>query len=261
MGVPTMFIKEMELEDFDSYDLSTLRTGIVGSAPIPPSKVKEIRDRMGIKLCQSFGITETVTVTMTPYDDDEQKITKTLGKPIPGVELKIVDENRLEIPLGETGEIALKSFGIMKGYYKMQEHTADVLDREGWFYTGDLGVQDEEGYLHFVGRKKEMIIRGGYNIYPQEIESVLTKHPNIMVAAVVGIPDEVLGEVVCAFIQLKKGTEISEDEIKAFVKKQIANYKVPEKLMFIEDFPMTASGKIQKSRLLDQMDAKVSRPV
>jgi fatty-acyl-CoA synthase/long-chain acyl-CoA synthetase len=122
-------------------------------------------------------------------------------------------------------------------------------------------VQDEEGYLHFVGRKKEMIIRGGYNIYPQEIESVLTKHPNIMVAAVVGIPDEVLGEVVCAFIQLKKGTEISEGEIKAFVKKQIANYKVPEKLMFIEDFPMTASGKIQKSRLLDQMDAKVSRPV
>lgn len=261
IGVPTMFIKEIELEDFDSYDLSTLRTGIVGSAPIPPSKVKEIRDRMGIKLCQSYGITETVTVTMTLYDDDEQKITKTLGKPIPGVELKIVDENWLEIPSGETGEIALKSFGMMKGYYKMPEQTDDVLDREGWFYTGDLGVQDEEGYLHFVGRKKEMIIRGGYNIYPQEIESVLTKHPKIKVAAVVGIPDEVLGEVVCAFIQLKKGTEISEDEIKAYVKKQIANYKVPEKLMFIEDFPLTASGKIQKSRLLDQMDTKVSRPV
>ncbi|CAH0212887.1 Long-chain-fatty-acid--CoA ligase [Peribacillus simplex] len=261
MGVPTMFIKEIGLEDFDSYDLSTLRTGMVGSAPIPPSKVKEIRDRLGIKLCQSYGITETVTVTMTPYDDDEQKITKTLGKPIPGVELKIVDENRLEIQSGETGEIALKSFGMMKGYYKMQEHTEDVLDREGWFYTGDLGVQDEEGYLHFVGRKKEMIIRGGYNIYPQEIESVLTKHPNIMVASVVGIPDEVLGEVVCAFIQLKKGTEITEEEIKSYVKNQIANYKVPGKVLFIEDFPMTASGKIQKSRLLDQLDANVSRPV
>lgn len=261
MGVPTMFIKEIELEDIDRYDLSTLRTGMVGSAPIPPNKVKEIRDRMGINLCQSYGITETVSVTMTPYDDDEQKITNTLGKPIPGVELRIVDENRREIQSGKTGEIAIKSFGMMKGYYKMQKHTESVLDQEGWFYTGDLGVKDDEGYLHFVGRKKEMIIRGGYNIYPQEIEAVLTKHPDIMVASIVGIPDEVLGEVACAFIQLKKGTEMKEEDLKEYVKSQLANYKVPEKVLFIDDFPMTASGKIQKSRLLDRVDGNSSRPV
>ncbi|PLS18623.1 long-chain acyl-CoA synthetase [Bacillus sp. M6-12] len=256
-GVPTMFIKELEVDDFESFDLSTLRAGMVGAAPIPPSKVMEIRERMGINLCQSFGITETVSVTMTLYDDDELKITQTLGKPIPGVQLKIVDENRVELPSGQTGEIAIKSFGTMKGYYKMPEQTAQVLDADGWFYTGDLGILDGEGYLHFVGRKKEMIIRGGYNIYPQEIESVLIKHRKILGAAVIGIPDTVLGEVVCAVIQLRNGAESSEEEIKEFLKDQIANYKIPGKVVFINEFPTTASGKIQKMKLRDQVSNQV----
>ena len=138
-GVPTMFLKELAVEDFDRFDLSSLRTGMVGAAPIPANKVKEIRDRFGINLCQSFGSTETASVTMTPYHDSEEKITTTLGKAIPGVKLKIVDQDRNELPVGEIGEIAIQSFGNMKGYYRMSEETSRVLDEEGWFYTGDWG--------------------------------------------------------------------------------------------------------------------------
>ncbi|WHY78565.1 class I adenylate-forming enzyme family protein [Neobacillus sp. WH10] len=255
-GVPTMFIKELEVEDFDRYDLSTLRAGLVGASPIPAKKVKEIRDRLGINLCQSFGITETVSVTMTPYGDTEQNVTETLGKAIPGVSLRIVDENRALLPPGEVGEIAIKSFGMMKGYYRMLEQTEQVLDDEGWFYSGDLGTLDQEGYLRFVGRKKEMIIRGGLNIYPQEIEAVLMKHPKVMEAAVVGLPDDVLGEVVCAVIRLKNGNVSSEEEIKSYLKDQIAIYKIPAKVLFTAEFPVTASGKIQKLKLRDQVASR-----
>ncbi|KZN95087.1 class I adenylate-forming enzyme family protein [Aeribacillus pallidus] len=256
-GVPAMFIKELEQEDFEDYDLSSLRAGIVGASPIPPNKVKEIRERMGINLCQSYGITETGSVTATDYDEqDERVILETVGKPIEGVKLKIVDENRQELPPGEVGEIAIHSFGTMKGYYKMKEQTEQVLDKEGWFYTGDLGVLDEKGNLRFVGRKKEMIIRGGFNIYPQEVEAVLTKHPQVVEAAVIGLPDEVMGESVCAVIKLKKGAACTEEELKEFVKAQMASYKVPNKIIFTEDFPVTASGKIQKVRLKDQVMEK-----
>jgi acyl-CoA synthetase (AMP-forming)/AMP-acid ligase II len=258
-GVPTMFLKELEVEDFDRFDLSTLRTGMVGSAPIPPNKVKEVRDRMGFNLCQSFGISEAATLTFTPYDDEESNILETLGKAIPGVEMKIVDSNRIPIPPGEVGEIAIKSFGMMKGYYQMPEQTNQVLDAFGWFYTGDLGTIDEQGYLRFVGRQKELIIRGGFNIYPQEIEAVLTKNPKIVEAAVVGLPDEVLGEVVCVVVKLKEGYESTEEEIKMYLKEQIATYKVPEKVVFVDRFPVTASGKIQKLKLRDQVAANISR--
>ncbi len=201
-GVPTMFIMELEQPDFSSYDLSTLRTGMVGAAPCPPDKIKAIREKMGLNLCVSFGITETGSVTITDYDDIEQNILETVGKAIDGVELKIVNENRETLPAGEIGEIAVKSFGVMKGYYKLEEATKEVLE-DGWFYTGDLGSLDEEGYLRFVGRKKELIIRGGYNIYPQELEAILTKHHKVLEAAVIGIPDETFGEKVCAAIKLK----------------------------------------------------------
>lgn len=260
-GVPTMFIKELELEDFGHYDLSTLRAGLVGAAPIPAKKVKEIRERMGINLCQSFGITETVSVTMTSCDDTEQNITETLGRAIPGVTLKIVDENRALLPPGEVGEIAVKGFGVMKGYYNMPEQTEQVLDKENWFYTGDLGTLDNEGYLRFVGRKKEMIIRGGLNVYPQEIEAVLMKHPKVIEAAVVGLPDKVLGEVVCAVIRLKNGEVSSEEEIKSYLKERMAIYKIPAKVIFTDEFPVTASGKIQKLKLRDQVASNISPTV
>ena len=150
---------------------------------------------MGINLCQSFGITETVSITMTSYDDTKQNITETLGKAIPGVTLKVVDENRVALPPGEVGEIAIKGFGVMKGYYNMPEQTKQVLDNENWYYSGDLGTLDSQGYLRFVGRKKEMIIRGGLNVYPQEIEAVIMKHPKVIEAAVIGLPDKVLGKL------------------------------------------------------------------
>ena len=260
-GVPTMFIKVLETENFDQYDLSSLRAGIVGASAISPGKMKEIRERLGINLCQSYGITETVSVTMTPYDDEEKNICETVGKPIPGVQIKVVDDQREVVPNGVVGEIAIKSFGMMKGYYKLPEQTAHVLDDEGWFYTGDLGKLNEQGYLTFVGRKKEMIIRGGFNIYPQEIEGVLMKHPNIAEAAVVGLPDETLGEIVCAVIRLKDGRTSTEEELKDYLKEQLAIYKLPGKVIFTKNFPVTASGKIQKLKLRDQLAGEISRPV
>ncbi|WP_338448735.1 class I adenylate-forming enzyme family protein [Niallia oryzisoli] len=257
-GVPTMFIKELEVDHFDSYDLSSLRAGIVGASPIPANKVKEIRDRFGMNLCQSFGITETCSVTITPYDDDEKYITETLGKALPGVEMKIVDENRLQLPPGETGEIAIKGFGNMKGYYKMPEQTKAITDDEGWYYSGDLGTMDENGYLRFIGRQKEMIIRGGLNIYPQEIEAVLTKHRKVMDVAIIGLPDEIFGEIVCAVIQLKEGKESSEEEIITYLKERIATHKLPSKVVFTQEFPVTASGKIQKMKLKERVTSEIT---
>jgi fatty-acyl-CoA synthase len=260
-GVPTMFIKLLETEDFASYNLSTLRTGVVGASPIPASKVKEIRDRLGINLCQSFGITETVSVTLTPYDDNEKNITETLGKPLPGVKLRIVDEHRQPLSAGEKGEIAIKSFGTMKGYYKLPEQTASVIDHEGWYYTGDLGILDDQGYLKFIGRKKEMIIRGGFNIYPQEIEAVLAKHPIVVDSAVIGLPDETLGEIVCAVVQLKSGEQSNEEEIKSYLKEHIAIFKVPGKVIFKDKFPVTASGKIMKLKLREEIGNTMSKTI
>ena len=260
-GVPTMFIKVLEAENFDRYDISSLRAGIVGASSISAEKMKEIRERLGINLCQSYGVTETVSVTLTPFDDDEFRICKTVGKPIPGVELKIVNDQREKLPNGTVGEIAIKGFGIMKGYYKLPEQTAKVLDHEGWFYTGDLGILDEKGYLTIVGRKKELIIRGGFNIYPQEIEGVLLRHFKIAEAAVIGLPDGTLGEIVCAVIRLKEGVSSTEEEIKGFLKEQLAIYKLPGKVIFTNDFPVTASGKIQKLKLRDQVAGELGRPV
>ncbi|MDR4946788.1 class I adenylate-forming enzyme family protein [Neobacillus cucumis] len=259
-GVPTMFIKLLEA-DIARYDISSLRTGVVGASPIPASKVKEIRDRLGINLCQSFGITETVSVTLTPYDDCEKNITETLGKPLPGVVLRIVDEGRQTLPSGETGEIAIQSFGTMKGYYKLPEQTSAVIDHMGWYFSGDLGILDDQGNLKFIGRKKELIIRGGFNIYPQEIEAVLAKHPKIVDSAVIGLPDETLGEIVCAVVQLKNGELSTEEEIKTYLKEQIAIYKVPGKVIFTDKFPVTASGKIMKLKLREEIGNRVSKTI
>ncbi len=258
-GVPTMFLKELEQDDLSKYDLSTLRTGMVGSAPITPYQMKKIRKEMGIKLCQSFGITETGSVTLTGYDDDEDIICSTLGKPIDGVDIKIVNENREFLANGEIGEIIVKSVGNMKGYYKMPEQTNMVLDENGYYHTGDLGKLDEKGNLHFIGRKKELIIRGGFNIYPQEIEELLKKHPKVSDTAVIGVPDEILGEVVYAVIQLKSGMQSTEEEIKNYIGEYMAKYKIPSSVIFVEEFPVTTSGKIQKVKLKDRLQEKINR--
>ncbi|RSL33569.1 long-chain fatty acid--CoA ligase [Salibacterium salarium] len=252
-GVPTMFLKELEQEDFSEYDLSSLRAGMVGAAPISPAQVRKVREKMNFNLCQSFGITETGSVTLTKHEDSEKTIAETVGKPIEGVGLQIVDNNRNPVQGGEVGEIAVHSFATMKGYYKLEEKTNDVIDEKGWFYTGDLGRLDDEGNLIFVGRQKEMIIRGGFNVYPQEIESLLTKHDKVAEAAVVGIPDETLGELVCAVVQLKTGEEASADDFKKYLAEKIAKFKVPTDIIFADTFPVTASGKIQKLKLKEQI--------
>jgi len=253
-GVPTMFILELNQDNFESFDLSSLRTGIIAAAPCPEEIVRRIRHDMGCDIVVSYGLSETSpTLTMTKFNDSDNLRAETVGSALPGAEIKIVDEHRNKVPTGEVGEIACRSYGVMKGYYKMPEKTQSALDHEGWFYTGDLGTLDENGYLRIVGRKKEMIIRGGYNIYPREIEEVFYKHPAVMEVAIVGLPDTVLGEVSCACIKLKPSAEVTEEELQMYIKERVADYKVPDKFLLVEELPMTASGKIKKVALQEQL--------
>ncbi|WP_227935144.1 long-chain-fatty-acid--CoA ligase [Alkalihalobacillus deserti] len=253
-GVPTMFILELNQPDFSDYNLSTLRTGIIAAAPCPVEVVKKIRNEMGCDIVVAYGLSETSpTLTMTKFDDDDIVRAETVGKALPDTEVKIVNKERAAVAVGEVGEIACRSFGVMKGYYNMPDKTAEALDDDGWFYTGDLGTLDDDGYLRIVGRKKEMIIRGGYNIYPREIEEVYYTHPDVLEVAIVGLPDTVLGEVSCACIKLKTSAEIDEQSLIEFIRTRIADYKVPDKVLIVEELPMTASGKIKKVALQDQL--------
>lgn len=250
-AVPSMLNLELKDPDFKTYDLSSLRAGMTGAAPCPPEIIRAVKEELGMVLSISYGATETCTVTITDYEDEEERIYQTIGKAVEGVEIKIVNDQREEVPYGQVGEIACRGFGIMKGYYQMAEQTSDVLDQDGWFYTGDLGTMDEHGYVRYVGRKKELIIRGGFNIYPQEIEALLQKHPKILENAVLGLPDPVMGEITCAAVKLKPGETATFDEIIEYLRPQIAPYKLPSKVVFVQELPSTASGKVQKVKLRD----------
>ncbi|MDG5788847.1 long-chain-fatty-acid--CoA ligase [Evansella sp. AB-P1] len=258
-GVPTMFILELNHPEFKNYDLSTLRTGIVAAAPCPVEIVKKIRSSMGCNILVSYGLTETSAgVTFTSFEDDDKHRSETVGKALPGAEVKVVDLNRKEVQRGEVGELAVRGFGVMKGYFRMPEKTSEAIDKEGWFYTGDLATIDERAYIRIVGRKKEMIIRGGYNIYPREIEEVFYKHPSVLEVAIVGLPDTVLGEVTCAAIKLKPNEVEDEDTLRDFIKNKVADYKVPDRFVFLEELPMTASGKIKKVALEEELKKSLS---
>ncbi|MBU9723173.1 MULTISPECIES: class I adenylate-forming enzyme family protein [Bacillaceae] len=248
-GVPTMFILELNDPTFASRDVTSLRTGIVGGAPCPVEIVRRIREEMKCNICVGYGATETSSLTMTAFDDDDKVRSETLGKPIPHVEIKIVNDQREEIEGGSIGEIAVKGPGVMKGYYGMPEATKEVLDDKGWYYTGDIGRIDEKGYIYFEGRKKEMIIRGGYNIYPREVEELFYQHPEVLEVVVIGIPNDVLGELSVAVVTLKNKDSITDNELYEFVKPRIADYKVPDRIIFADDLPKTASGKITKYRI------------
>lgn len=259
-GVPTMFILELNHPSFKKYDLSSLRTGIIAAAPCPEEIVRKIRTEMGCDIVVSYGMTESsTTITMTDFDDDDYLRSETVGRPLPGAEIKIVDDNHEEVPTGIVGEFAVRSYGIMKGYYKMPEKTAEVLDENGWYYTGDLGTVDENGYIRIKGRKKEMIIRGGFNIYPREVEEVLYKHDSVLETAIVGLPDTVLGEVTCAAIKLKPGKKEDEQTMRAYLSDMVADYKVPDHIIFVEEFPLTASGKIKKVILEQELREKLQK--
>ncbi|MGI6105927.1 MAG: AMP-binding protein [Raoultibacter sp.] len=252
-GVPTMFIAELNDPDFDRFDLTSLRTGIMAGSPCPPETMREVIDRMhATELTICYGLTETSPVfTQTTVDDDLMHKCETVGRKHDPVLIKIVDPDTGELcGVNEPGELCCKGYNVMKGYYKMPEETARAIDSEGYLHSGDLGTVDEDGYYRVTGRVKDMIIRGGENVYPLEVENFLLTMPGVLDAQVVGIPDEKLGEMVGAFVRTRPGFEdMTEDDVREFAIPRIARYKVPKKVFFVEDFPMTPSMKVQKFKL------------
>lgn len=251
-GVPTMFIAELEHPDFEKFDLTSLRSGIMAGSPCPIEVMKRvIRDMNASEITIAYGQTESSPViTQTRTDDPIELRVATVGRALPDVEVKIVDiETGATLPPGKQGELCTRGYLVMKGYYKMPEETTKVIDAEGWLHTGDLAVMDENGYCKITGRIKNMIIRGGENIYPREIEEFLYTHPKISDIQVYGVPDRKYGEQVMAAIVLKKGVEMSEEEVKEYCRDKIAHYKIPYYVKFVDSYPMTASGKIQKFKL------------
>ena len=251
-GVPTMFIAELEHPDFKNFDLSTLRTGIMAGANCPIEVMKKVNSDMhASEITIAYGQTESSPViTQTRTDDALELRVATVGRSLPDVETKIVDiETGATLPPGKQGELCTRGYHVMKGYYKMPEETARAIDSDNWLHTGDLAIMDENGYCKITGRIKNMIIRGGENIYPREIEEFLYTHPKVSDIQVYGVPDKKYGEQVMAAIILKKGQAMTEDDVRDFCRDKIANYKIPKYVTFVEGYPMTASGKIQKFKM------------
>lgn len=261
-GVPTMFIAELEEMKNNHYDTSTLRTGIMAGSPCPIEVMKQVVGKMGAsEMTIAYGQTEaSPVITQTrPEDSLELRVT-TVGRALAGVEVKIVDpESGQELPRGVQGELCSRGYHIMKGYFNMPGETASAIDGDGWLHTGDLAVMDENGYCKITGRIKDMIIRGGENIYPREIEEFLYTHPKIRDVQVVGVPSEKYGEEVAAYIQLKPGASSSDEELRAFCKDRIAYHKIPAFFLFTDEYPSTASGKIQKYKLREQAIRELGR--
>jgi long-chain acyl-CoA synthetase len=246
-GVPTVYSILLNLPDADKYDLSALRVCICGAAPMPVEVFNKFEEKFKAYILEGYGLSEgTCVSTLNPYGG-KRKI-GSIGVALPGQELKIFDDQDQELPPGRVGEIVIRGDNVMKGYYRNPRASAETL-RNGWLHTGDLGYVDEEGYFFIVGRKKEMIIRGGENIYPKEVEEVIYKHPAVAEAAVVGLPDPIWGEEVAAFIITKPEMRLSEEELINYCKERLADYKCPRKVFFIENFPKTATGKIQKGQV------------
>lgn len=251
-GVPTMFIAELEHPQFKAFDLSSLRTGIMAGAPCPPALMNRVMEEMHCgEILIGYGETEASPIThLTTPDDTLERRTETVGKNLPHQEVKVVAlDTGLTLPLGEIGEVCFRGYHIMVGYYGDQEATDKAIDEHGWLRSGDLGKMDAEGYVRITGRLKEMIIRGGENIFPKEIEDYIFTHPKVAEVAVFGIPDEYYGEEVMAWIQLREGATATEDDMKGFCKAKIAHFKIPKYFWFVEEFPMTVTGKLQKFRM------------
>jgi fatty-acyl-CoA synthase len=256
-GVPTMFIAEYSHPMFDMFDLSSLRTGIMAGSTPPIEAMKRVVNDMNMNQITSvYGLTEgSPGFTQTSVDDPLEKRVETVGKPLPECEVKIVDpETGEDLGPHQTGEICCKGYNVMKGYYKMPDKTREVIDDDGWLHSGDLASVDEEGYYSIVGRIKDMIIRGGENIYPREIEEFLYTMPGVLDVQVVGIPDEKYGEIVGACIILEDGAELTEEDVRDYARTKIARFKVPKHVFFVDEFPLTASGKIQKFILREQAE-------
>ncbi|HEY7914695.1 MAG TPA: AMP-binding protein [Blastocatellia bacterium] len=251
-GVPTMFIAELEHLDYHSFDMSSLRTGIMAGALCPEPLMRKVMDRMNLtEMTIAYGLTEASPgITLTPRDDSIELRTQTVGRALPEVEVKIVDPaTGEECPPNSPGELCCRGYNVMKGYYNNPKATADAISADGWLRTGDQATIDERGYVRITGRIKEIIIRGGENIAPKEIEDLLRRHPKISDAYVYGVPDEKYGEEVAAAIRLKQAGSATTEEIREFCLDKIARFKIPRHIRFVESFPMTASGKVQKFKL------------
>ena len=254
-GVPTMFIAMLEHAQFNNFDFSSLRTGIMAGSPCPIEVMKKVIDKMNMReIVIVFGQTEASPgCTMTTTSDSIDKRVNTVGRAFPGVECKIIDpENGDELPINTPGEFCARGYNIMKGYYKMPEATAQAIDKDGWLHTGDLCTVDEDGYYKVVGRIKDMIIRGGENIYPKEIEECLYTCDKVSDVQVIGVPSEAYGEEVMACVILKEGEEMTEEEVKEFVGARMAKHKVPRYVRFVDSFPTNAAGKIQKFKMREE---------
>jgi fatty-acyl-CoA synthase len=254
-GVPTMFIAELDHPDFATYDLSSLRTGVMAGSPCPIEVMKRVVDKMNMsEVTIAYGMTETSPVSFqTTPDDPLERRVATVGRIMPHVEVKVVDEHGRVAKPGEKGELCTRGYSVMRGYWNDAEKTAEAIDAGGWMHTGDLATIDAEGYCNIVGRVKDMVIRGGENVYPREIEEFLYRHDAVQDVQVFGVPDAKYGEELCAWVKLRPGAQATEEEIKSFCKGQIAHYKVPRYVRFVDDFPMTVTGKMQKFAMRERM--------
>jgi len=258
-GVPTMFIAELDHPDFASFELSSLRTGIMAGAPCPVEVMRRVNDQMNMReVTIAYGMTETSPVSFqSAVDDPEERRVSTVGRIHPHVEVKVIDTEGRVVPRGARGELCTRGYSVMLGYWDEPEKTADVLDKAGWMHTGDLAVIDEEGYCNIVGRIKDMVIRGGENLYPREIEEFLYRHPKIQDVQIFGVADDRYGEELCAWIRVRAGETLTADEVRAFCQGQIAHNKIPRYIEFVGEFPMTVTGKIQKFIMRDTVESRL----
>ncbi len=253
-GVPTMFTLELNHPDFSRYDLSSLRTGIMSGAPCPPDLVRRVWEEMGCDVLVAYGLTEASPgVTITRFTDGPALRAETVGRPMPGVEVRIVDDRGQELPRGEIGELICRGPNVMKGYYRLPDRTEEMLTEGGWLLTGDLATMDENDYVRIVGRKKDVINRGGFKVYPRELEDLLRTHPKVADVAVIWLPDVVLGEISCACLVLKEGQTATRDEFIAFCRERVSDFKVPDKVVFVEVLPRSRSGAVRKDYLREHI--------
>ena len=258
-GVPTMFIAELDLPEIETYECSTLRTGIMAGSPCPVEIMKRVQSEMHmpeVTIC--YGMTETSPVsTQTAVDDPLEKRTGTVGRVHPHLEVKIVDEEGRIVPRNTPGELCTRGYSVMLGYWNDAANTASAIDPARYMHTGDIAMMDDDGYLNIAGRIKDMVIRGGENVYPREIEEYLYTHADVKDVAVIGVPDAKYGEELCAWIVLREGAAVDEEAIRAYCRGKIAHYKIPRYVRFVDDFPMTVSGKVQKFKMRETSTAEL----
>jgi len=258
-GVPTMFINELELANFSEYNLSSLRTGIMAGASCPEEVMKRVMQDMHMKhILIGYGQTEVSPLNhITRPDDSVVQRIETVGRVVPRIEVKVADNEGKVVTIGEKGEICTRGYSVMRGYWNDEEKTKETIDEAGWLHSGDIGIMDEEGYVRVVGRTKDMVIRGGENIYPREVEEFLFTHPKIQDVQVFGIPDKIMGEALCAWIKVQSNESMEVSDIKAYCDGKVAHFKVPQHIKFVDHYPMTVTGKVQKFKMRENMVASL----